>query len=152
MLVAGYWLLGVGDWVLVTGYWLLGTGCWSLVIRHWFPLCWFPNIRAVENNCKSFKAGTVAGMDLMGRVMLICSAPSKWHGFLMIKLAAFQAGGGARMKLRQAGTVNRLNPLRRIQYCERYALSILKQANRSLQRALRPGGQGRKTPFGKLRA
>ena len=145
MLVAGYWVLGIGCWVLA-------TGCWSLVIRHWFPLCWFPNIRAVENNCKSFKAGTVAGMDLMGRVMRICSAPSKRHGFLMIKLAVFQAGGGARMKLRQAGTVNRLNPLRRIQYCERCALSILKQANRSLQRALRSGAQGRKTPFGKLRA
>ncbi len=33
----------------------------------------------------------------------------KWHGFLMIKLAAFQASGWARMKLRLAGTVNRLN-------------------------------------------
>ena len=33
----------------------------------------------------------------------------KWHGFLMIRLAAFLASGGARMKLRLAGTVKRLN-------------------------------------------
>jgi len=32
---------------------------------------------------------------------------SKWHGFLMIKLAAFQASGDAHMKLYVAGTVNR---------------------------------------------
>jgi len=86
----------------------------------------------------------VAGIDLMGRVLLICSAPSKWHGFLMIKLAAFQAGGGARMKLRLAGTVNRLNPLRRIQYCERYALSILKQANRKPATSPSLGSSGSK--------
>jgi hypothetical protein len=33
----------------------------------------------------------------------------KWHSFLMNKLAAFQASGSARMRLRLAGTVNRLN-------------------------------------------
>jgi hypothetical protein len=33
----------------------------------------------------------------------------KWRGFFMIKLAAFQASGGARMKLRLPGTVKRLN-------------------------------------------
>jgi hypothetical protein len=33
----------------------------------------------------------------------------KWHGFSMIKLVAFQASGGARVKHRLAGTVNRLN-------------------------------------------
>jgi hypothetical protein len=33
----------------------------------------------------------------------------KWHGFLMIKLVAFQASGGACMKLQVAGKVNRLN-------------------------------------------
>jgi hypothetical protein len=59
----------------------------------------------------------------------------------MIKLAAFQASGGARMKLRVAGTVNRLNVEHRtsnVQYRWRYALSILKQANRRiLNRSLR---------------
>ena len=31
----------------------------------------------------------------------------KWNGFLMIKLAAFQASGGARMKLHIVATANR---------------------------------------------
>jgi len=33
----------------------------------------------------------------------------KWHGLLMIKLAAYQANCGTRIKLRLAGTANRLN-------------------------------------------
>jgi hypothetical protein len=33
----------------------------------------------------------------------------KWHGFLMIKLSVFQASGAAYVKLRLAGTANRLN-------------------------------------------
>jgi hypothetical protein len=36
-------------------------------------------------------------------------AAQKWHGFLNIRLAAFQASGDAYMKLRLAGTVNRFN-------------------------------------------
>ena len=76
------------------------------------------------------------------------------------------------MKLRQNGTgfwwldwpkqwtdwtSNIERPTSNVEYWWRYALSILKQANRSLRRALRSWAQnwktqGRTTPFGKLRA
>jgi hypothetical protein len=41
-----------------------------------------------------------------GIAALLYEATPKWHGFLMIKLAAFQAIGWARMKHRLAGAVN----------------------------------------------
>jgi hypothetical protein len=50
----------------------------------------------------------------------------KWHGFLMNKLAAFQAIGGARMKQRLAGTVNRLNVEHRTSNIERPILMTLR--------------------------
>ena len=43
----------------------------------------------------------------------------KWHGFLMIKLAAYQVNGGTRMKLRLAGKANRLNIEHRTSNIER---------------------------------
>ena len=57
--------------------------------------------------------------------------------FFLIKLAAFQASGAAHMKLRIVGTVNRLNIEHRTSNIERpilrrYALSILRQANRRI--------------------
>jgi hypothetical protein len=51
------------------------------------------------------------------------------------RLAVFQARGGAHIKLCLSGTVNRLNVEHRtlnVQYGRRYALSILKQANRRI--------------------
>ena len=61
------------------------------------------------------------------------------------------------MKLRLPETVKILNVEHRTSNIERpilwrYALSILKQANHSLRRALRPWAQSQTTPFGKLRA
>ena len=66
ILVAGCWVLGIGYWVLVTGYWVLVTGYWVPVTGYWLLIAdhWSLNIRAVENNCKSFKVGTAAGIDL----------------------------------------------------------------------------------------
>jgi hypothetical protein len=62
----------------------------------------------------------------------------KWHSFLMNKLAAFQASGSARMRLRLAGTVNRLNVEHRTSNIDDATLYLfLKQASRSLRRALR---------------
>jgi hypothetical protein len=40
------------------------------------------------------------------KVNASCETTPKRHGFLMIRLAAFQASGEARMKHRLAGTVN----------------------------------------------
>jgi hypothetical protein len=40
-----------------------------------------------------------------------CETTSKWHGFLMIKLAAFQASGPARMKLDQTKVSFSIKPV-----------------------------------------
>ena len=50
----------------------------------------------------------------------------KWHGFLMVRLAAFLASGGARMKLRLAGTVKRLNVEHRTSNIEHPILMTLR--------------------------
>ena len=57
--------------------------------------------------------------------------------FFLIKLAVILARGGAYMKLQIVGTVNRLNVEHRTSNIERpilrrYALSILRQANRRI--------------------
>ena len=54
-----------------------------------------------------------------GQTNLSYETTPKWHGFLVIKLAAFQTSDGARMKLRLAGTVNRLNVEHRTSNIER---------------------------------
>jgi hypothetical protein len=60
MLVAGHWWLDF-KFVIQWGFWSPAAGCRLL------------NIRVVENNCKSFKVGTVAGIDPTGRITLICT-------------------------------------------------------------------------------
>jgi hypothetical protein len=50
----------------------------------------------------------------------------KWHGFLRIKRAAFQARGGAHMRLRLAGTAKRLNVEHRTSNIERRILMALR--------------------------
>ena len=50
----------------------------------------------------------------------------KWHGLLIIRLAAYQANGGTRMKLRLAGTANRLNIEHRTSNIERRILMALR--------------------------
>ncbi len=47
------------------------------------------------------------------------SKKDKWHVFLMMRLAAFQANGDFRMKLRLAETVNGLNVEHRTSNIER---------------------------------
>jgi hypothetical protein len=57
------------------------------------------------------------------------------YSFFLIKLAAVQASGAAYVKLRLAGTANRLNverPTSNVEYGWRCALSNLKQANRRI--------------------
>jgi hypothetical protein len=50
----------------------------------------------------------------------------KWHGFMMIRLTAYQANDGTRMKLRLAGTANRLNIEHRTSNIERRILMALR--------------------------
>jgi len=68
----------------------------------------------------------------------------------LIRLAVFLARGRAYMKLRLAGTANRLNVEHRTSNIERRILMALrfiesKQANRSLRRGLRSCAQGQMT-------
>jgi hypothetical protein len=49
----------------------------------------------------------------------------KWHSLLMIRLAVYQANGGTHMKLRLAGTANRLNIENRTSNIERRILIAL---------------------------
>jgi hypothetical protein len=60
------------------------------------------------------------------RQIALYETPPKWHGFLRIKLAAFQASDAAYMKLRLAGTANRLNVEHRTPNIERRILMALR--------------------------
>ena len=55
------------------------------------------------------QSSSINGSVLMLILNFLYETTPKWHGLLMIKLAAFQASAGARMKHRLAGTMNRLN-------------------------------------------
>jgi len=48
-----------------------------------------------KQQIQNYKVSFPIRLDARGQRRRSCETTPKWHGFLMIKLAVFQAGGGA---------------------------------------------------------